>query len=101
LANHPPSSVDDAERYADAWGLRTTTNAELECAWLAAAIRCGVDVDEQLSRFLGTVGRTKLLTPVVWALVDAGRKEEARRHIDAQRARLHVSTRRALDPLLA
>jgi len=101
LARHAPVTATQAERYAEAWGLRTTQNAELECVWLAAAIRCGVNVDEQLARFLGTVGRTKLLTPVVWALVDMGRREEARGYIEAQRDRLHVSTRRALDPLMA
>ena len=82
-------------------GLRTTQNAELESAWLAAAIRAQVDVSEQLDRFMHTIGRTKLITPVVWALVDAGRKDEARSRVEAQRPRLHISTQRALDPLLA
>lgn len=101
LQHRPPTTVEQAERFAASWGLRSTTNAELESAWLSVAIRCGVDVGEQLTRFLSTVGRTKLLTPVVWALVDSGHLEEARRHVAAQRSRLHVSTRRALDPLLA
>ncbi len=100
LEHRPPRTPEEAERYADALSLRTTGNAELQCAWLAAALRAGVDVDEQVESFLATIGRGKLLKPVVQALAQSGRGDRARALVDAQKERLHVSTRRALEAVL-
>jgi leukotriene-A4 hydrolase len=87
-----------------AWlGLRSTSNAELQCAWLAAAAEAGVDgIEPELRAFIDSVGRTKLLKPVVAAMAKRSvLRPVAEELVAANRARWHGSTLTALDAALA
>jgi len=77
-------------------GLRGTRNAELRSAWLSLAIRAGVVEEAELEAFVGSVGRTKLLAPIVRALVASGRRDRAQDLRQRYASRWHVSTRQAL-----
>ncbi len=84
-------------------GLRTTGNGELQCVWLTRAAEAGVaGIEPELRSFIGKVGRTKLLKPVIAAMAKrAELRPLAAELIEANRARWHGSTRGALDSAMA
>jgi leukotriene-A4 hydrolase len=87
-----------------AWlGLRSTNNAELQCAWLSSAAEAGVaDIEPELRAFIESVGRTKLLKPVIAAMATSSTlRPVAEELVAANRARWHGSTRTTLDAALA
>jgi hypothetical protein len=102
LSQLPTLDAATASALADRLGLRETGNAELRSAWLALAARSGVPgLEPELRAFVGTVGRTKLLAPVIAAM--AGRdalRPLADQLVDDNRSRWHGSTRLALDEAL-
>ena len=83
---------------AEALGITDTKNAELQCAWLTKAAAAGVDdLEPVLREFLGRVGRTKLVRPVVRAMRSSERwRELADELVQANWSRWHSSTRTAL-----
>ncbi len=93
----PVLDADSVEALDAALGLRCSQNAELRSVWLSCAARAHVaSEDAAIREFVGTVGRTKLLTPIVRSLVAAERRTFAVSLIDANRERLHGSTVRSL-----
>lgn len=96
LSQLPQLDPATAARVGTCWGLAQSQNAELRSAWLALALRSGVDVLDDARAFVNTVGRTKLLRPVFRALRAVGRDDLADAWLDANRARLHGSTVQAL-----
>lgn len=80
----------------------STGNAELKTAWLTYAIGAGTSgLEPELTAHLNTMGRTKLLTPIVRAMLARDDLASlARDRVAANRTRWHVSTLQALDPLL-
>jgi len=99
-----PKELDPA-RMAEldaAFGLTSSGNSEILCAWLVLAIRHGyAAADARLEEFLGTVGRRKFLQPLYEELVktDAGR-ERARRLYDEFRPRYHAVSSGTLDGIV-
>lgn len=89
----------DANAVSAALGIDHRANAEVRSAWLAFAVRAGTTaLEPALSDLLDTVGRTKLLKPVVREMVarqDLGAL--ARTLVDRNHARFHSSTRIALE----
>ena len=92
----------DARETADALGIGPDANAELRSAWLAWAVSTGAEgLEQELTAFVDTVGRTKLLEPVYRALVEReDLRDFAVARYAANRARLHGSTRISLERLL-
>ncbi|MCB9677645.1 MAG: leukotriene A4 hydrolase C-terminal domain-containing protein [Alphaproteobacteria bacterium] len=101
LAHLPPTV--DARKVADALGIDGRSNAEVRTAWLTLAIRSGTTgLEDDLRAHLDHVGRTKLLRPVVKAMgARADLKALAIERFEANRERLHSSTRGALEAALA
>lgn len=101
LAELPPLDASATEALGAWLGLRETRNAELQCAWLVKAASAKVEgVEAELRAFIDRVGRTKLLKPVLAAMIDAGMKELAAELIASNRPRWHSSTRLVVDALL-
>ncbi|MEZ4323140.1 MAG: leukotriene A4 hydrolase C-terminal domain-containing protein [Myxococcota bacterium] len=101
--SHLPAEVD-AFAVADHLGIDPESpNAELRSAWLTLAVRSGAQgLEAPLRSMLSSVGRTKLLKPVVKAMVARDDlRPLARELFDANRSRLHSSTRGALESVLA
>ena len=98
-----PQDAAATEALGEWLGLRQTGNGELQCVWLTRASEAGVPgIEPELRAFIGKVGRTKLLKPVIAAM--AKRKELrplAAELIEANRPRWHGSTRGALDAAMA
>ncbi len=93
----PVLGADDVEALDEALGLRLSKNAELRSVWLSCAARAHLaGEDDAIRDFVGTVGRTKLLVPIVRSLVAAERRPFASALIDANQERLHGSTVRSL-----
>jgi len=94
---HLPDEVD-ATAVASWLGLDGSANAELRSAWLALAVRTGVDgLEGQLDAFFDRVGRTKLLAPVLAEM--GGRADLAalgQAAVARNAARWHSSTRGTL-----
>lgn len=103
LAALPPLDAAGCSELDALLGLSGSQNAELQCAWLTRAARAQMTaVEPELRAFLGRVGRTKLLKPVVAAMLEGQALAElARELVAARRSSLHSSTRLALDALLA
>lgn len=98
-----PALDAEATEALGAWlGLRGTKNSELQCAWLLRAAEAEVpDLESELTQFINQVGRTKLLKPVVAAMVKTpSYRALARELVANNRSRLHGSTRSALDSAL-
>lgn len=102
LSQLPPLDAAQTAALGDWLGLRTTGNAELTCEWLRRAASAGVDgVEDELRRHVDRVGRTKLLKPVLAAMVQNPElKPLAEALVEANRPRFHASTRLALDSLV-
>ncbi len=101
LAELPPLDAAATEALGDWLGLRETHNAELQCAWLVKAVSAKVDgAEAELRAFVDRVGRTKLIKPVLAAMIDAGLRELAAELIASNRPRWHSSTRLVVDGLL-
>ena len=102
LAELPRLDAAATEALGEWLGLRETRNAELQCAWLVKAASARVDgVEDELRAFVDRVGRTKLIKPVLAAMIDAGMKELAEELIASNRPRWHSSTRLVVDGLVA
>jgi len=102
LGKLPVLDAPTARTLAARLGLDSTRNAELESAWLALAIRSHLPtIDPQIEAFVGRVGRTKLLVPVFRALVAGGRGDWAAELVDLHQRRWHISTRQALQAVIA
>jgi leukotriene-A4 hydrolase len=99
----PPGDVAATQALGDWLGLRGTGNAELQSAWLTRAAEAGVPgVEAELRAFIERVGRTKLLKPVIAAMVaSTAFAPLARELVAANRARWHASTRTALDSVVS
>lgn len=89
----------DAHALAEALGIDERSNAEVRSAWLALALRRGADVFGPARAFVDTVGRTKLLKPVIKALASRDRARAAE-WVQANLPRWHASTRIALQRLV-
>jgi leukotriene-A4 hydrolase len=91
----------DTEALGDWLGLRDTGNAELQCVWLARAAAADVDgIADELTAFVGRVGRTKLVVPVLQAMLEQPALSElARQLIERNHVRWHSSTRLAVATL--
>jgi len=101
LAQLPMLDAPATEALSGWLGLRQTANAELQSAWLTKAAAANLsDVEGELRAFVNRVGRTKLLRPVLAAMVDGELKDLAAELIAANRSRWHSSTRLVLDALL-
>ncbi|MBW2456713.1 MAG: leukotriene A4 hydrolase C-terminal domain-containing protein [Deltaproteobacteria bacterium] len=98
-----PVDAAATEALGEWLGLRTTGNAELQCVWLTRAAEAGVaGIEPELRKFIGQVGRTKLLKPVIAAMAKrAELRPLAEELIEANRPRWHGSTRGALDTAMA
>ena len=96
-----PDTVDAAV-VAENLAIDEQSNAELRSAWLALAVRSGASgLEAAITPFLDRVGRTKLLAPVYRALVARDDLQAfAAARYDANRERLHGSTRGTLEKLL-
>ncbi|MFT6143606.1 MAG: aminopeptidase N [Myxococcota bacterium] len=93
----PVLDADSVEALDASLGLRLSKNAELRSVWLSLAARAELTgEDDAIQDFVATIGRTKLLAPVVRSLVAAKRRPFAVALIDANRERLHGSTVRSL-----
>ena len=100
-----PERLDAARMGAldRAFGFTGNGNAEILTEWLVLAVRNGyAPADATLERFLGSVGRMKLLRPIYLELAstDAGR-ERAASIFDAVRAGYHLSTASMVERILA
>jgi aminopeptidase N len=82
-------------------GVVGTGNAELRTSWLTYALRAGATgLEDALRSHVDTIGRTKLLVPVLRAMRDRDDLSAlAEELVEANRARWHVSTRQALGDL--
>ncbi len=98
-----PLSAVATEALGDWLGLRTSGNAELQCVWLTRAAAAEVaGIEPALREFIGHVGRTKLLKPVVAAMAESpGLRSLAEELVAANLPRWHGSTRIALNTVFA
>ncbi len=97
-----PQDAPGTEALGSWLGLRSTGNAELQCAWLARAAEAGISgIEPELRDFINRVGRTKLLKPVIEAMAKGSAlRPLAEQLVAANRGRWHGSTRMALDATL-
>ncbi len=103
LSQLAPQDAQATEALGAWLGLRATSNAELQCAWLSRAAEAGVPgIEPELTAFVRQVGRTKLLKPVVAAMAA---QPALRPLVDSlvaeNRARWHASTRMSIDTVFA
>ncbi|MEZ4441243.1 MAG: leukotriene A4 hydrolase C-terminal domain-containing protein [Polyangiaceae bacterium] len=98
LSKVPPQDRAATEALGDWLGLRTTKNAELQCVWLARAAEAGVaDIEPELRDFVGRVGRTKLVKPVIAAMAASPRlRPLAEELVATNQGWWHSSTRNAV-----
>lgn len=103
LSQLPPLDAPATEQLGRWLGLRSTGNAELRSAWLSRAAEARVaGIEEEIRSFVGVIGRTKLLKPVVAAMAAQPELQPlAEELVAANRTRWHEATRRALDQALA
>ena len=84
------------------FGLTSSGNAEVLCAWLELGVRRGYGgIDERLEQFLLTVGRRKYLVPLYDALCSSseGRVRAQQIYLRA-RPLYHAVSTQTLDPLI-
>jgi aminopeptidase N len=102
LSQLPHLDAGAAEAVGDWLGLRDTGNAELQCAWLSLAAASGVEgLEPECRAFVDRVGRTKLLKPVLSAMVGQDTlRPVAEALVASNRERWHGSTRLVVDSIL-
>lgn len=98
LSQLPTLTAGDCVALAHSLQIDQSANAELQSAWLARASAAGVDdIEGWLRDFLGRVGRTKLIRPVVRGMRASERwRALAQELVEANAPRWHSSTRLAL-----
>ncbi|MEM6289984.1 MAG: M1 family metallopeptidase [Myxococcota bacterium] len=94
-------SPEDLAALDAAFGLTTSSNAEILAQWLEVAVRRNYrTADGALETFLVGVGRRKFLTPLYRALLESDRKADAQQIYAKARAGYHPITQRTLDALV-
>ncbi len=85
-----------------AYGLSTSGNAEIRCAWYTRAIEQGYvnRILPQVEDFLTSIGRRRFLRPVYGALIRSGYTAEAKRIFDKAKAGYHAVSRTAIEAML-
>ncbi len=98
MARLPRLSGAGSAELRERLSIGPTSNAELRSAWLTIAARAGqAGIEGELRDFLGHIGRTKLVRPVVKAMVEGEvYRDLAAELVAANAPRLHSSTRGAL-----
>lgn len=98
-----PADVTPAAlaRLDEVWSLSTQGNAEILAQWIELCLRRDHRaIDPVAKSFLLSVGRRKFLMPLYQAMIDAGRKEEARAIYKEARPGYHAIAQLSLDKLL-
>lgn len=102
LVELPELDASGTKRLGAWMKLPETRNAELQCVWLSRAALAELEeVEGQLRDFVGSIGRTKLLKPVLAAMLRSGDYHDLAVELyRANATRLHSSTRLAVESLL-
>ncbi len=104
FVQHLPDGIPNAlmQKLDDAYGLSSSGNAEIRCAWYVRAIEQGYvsNILPQVEAFLTGVGRRRFLRPVYGALIQYGHAAEARRIFDKAKAGYHAVSRNSIEAML-
>ncbi len=84
------------------FGLSSSANAEIRCAWYASAIPKGyaAEIMPGMESFLTEVGRRRFLMPVYTELKKAGLSDDARRIFQKAAPGYHAVSRNSVEALL-